>query len=51
MKTTLIILVLVILTITFLPVYKGRVICGFNPEKGCWNTRINLIDYLKYKNQ
>lgn len=39
-----------ILAVVFVPIYNGRVICGINPEKGCWNAKVNLIEYIKYKN-
>ncbi len=48
MKKMLIpILVLVMLLVTFLPLYNGRTVCGINPEKGCWNMKVNLIGYIR----
>ncbi len=53
MKTliTTLILVVVILAATFLPIYNGKVGgCGV-AGGGCWNYKLNLIEYIKYKNQ
>ena len=49
MKIIIAILVIIILAIIFLPIYSGEIMCGANPEKGCWHTKINLIEYIKYK--
>ncbi|HEY4521951.1 MAG TPA: hypothetical protein VJH05_02320 [Candidatus Paceibacterota bacterium] len=46
MKIFIVILIFVAAAI-FLPIYNGRVICGINPEGGCWNKKVNLIEYFK----
>lgn len=51
MKILISILILVVLGMVFLPIYNGKFICGIDPEKGCTNDKINLIDYIQYKNR
>ncbi len=53
MKTLIIILIsiVIILAAVFLPIYNGKVgDCGVVEGGGCWNYKLNLIDYVKYKN-
>lgn len=53
MKTLIIILILIVIILAaiFLPVYNGRVgNCGVVAGGGCWNYKLNLIEYIKYKN-
>lgn len=53
MKTLIIILIsiIIILVAIFLPIYNGRVGgCGVVEGGGCWNYKLNLIEYIKYKN-
>lgn len=50
MKILITILILIILAV-FLPIYNGVVHCGINPSKPCFNEKLNLIGYIKYKNQ
>lgn len=45
-KVIVAVLIIVVAALIFLPIYNGPVICGFNPEMGCWNAKINLIQYL-----
>ena len=49
MKTSITIIVLIVLAIVFLPMYKGVVHCGFNPGMPCINEKLNLIEYIQYK--
>ena len=53
MKKLIIILIsiIIILVAIFLPIYNGRVGgCGVVEGGGCWNYKLNLIEYIKYKN-
>src|SRR3989344_6189853 len=50
MKISVTIIILILLAI-FLPIYKGRVHCGINPDKPCFSEKLNLIEYIKYKNR
>jgi hypothetical protein len=53
MKTLIIILIsiVIILAAIFLPIYNGGVGgCGV-VEGGCWNYKLNLIEYIEYKNR
>ena len=47
--TTITIIVIITLAAIFLPIYNGRVICGVTMEGGCWHVKLNLIEYIKYK--
>ena len=49
MKIFVVIFILAILGAIFLPIYNGQIICGITQEGGCWNAKLNLIEYLKYK--
>jgi hypothetical protein len=40
------VVIIVVAALIFLPIYNGPVICGFNPAMGCWNGKVNLIQYL-----
>lgn len=50
MKIFITIIILIVLAI-FLPLYNGIIHCGINPDKSCFNEKLNLIEYIKYKNR
>jgi hypothetical protein len=51
MKIFIVIIILILLAI-FLPIYNGAVGgCGVVEGRGCWNYKLNLIEYVKYKNR
>ena len=51
MKIFILVIILVILLSIFLPIYKGNIHCGINPDQPCFNEKLNLIEYIEYKNQ